>query len=235
MSTVRIRTTQNVIVEHNLATLGDRLLAIIIDKIVVYVYIFGIIGIMSRYLESENITAIIVTILFILPAFFYSLALEILLNGQTLGKKALQIRVIRMDGTPATIGNYIVRWLLRLIDDGMIGFLCIAITEKNQRLGDLAAGTVVIKTARKTNLADTLPTFSENTYEPEFAQARELTDSQAALIKEALNAYYQEDNYVVVDALSRKLRELLQIQTDMPPLAFLKTLLKDYSHLHNAA
>ncbi len=235
MPAVQIRTAQNVIVEHNLATLGDRLLGIVLDSLVKIGYVAGIIIILFAVIGdsmNERLKVIIMLVL-LFPIFFYTLACEQLLNGQTLGKKAVNTRVVKLDGTPAGFGNYFIRWILKLIDDGVIGFICIAATEYHQRLGDMAAGTVVIKTTRKTSLSDTLPTYHETAYEPKFPEAVHLTDEQANIIKEALRAYYQEDNYVVVDALSKKLREVLQVQTNLPPLAFLETLLHDYSHLHN--
>ncbi|MGZ5245247.1 MAG: RDD family protein [Bacteroidia bacterium] len=235
MSTVKIRTAQNVIVEHNLATLGDRLLGVLLDGIIKFCFGIGLALIVFGLLDNvlDEITRAIIFFVLLLPLVFYSLLLETFLNGQTIGKKAMNTRVVKLDGSPAGFGSYFIRWILKLIDDGVIGILCIAATQYSQRLGDLAAGTVVIKITRKTSLADTLPTFNDSAYEPKFPEAANLNDEQANIIKEALRAYHQEDNYVVVDALSRKLRELLHIQTNMPPLAFLETILKDYSHLHN--
>lgn len=235
MSTVQIRTAQNVIVEHNLATLSDRLLGVLLDGLIKSVYGIGVALIVFGLLEDvlSDTTRVIIFFVSLLPMAFYTLLLETFLNGQTIGKRAMNTRVVKLDGSPAGFGSYFIRWILKLIDDGVIGFICIAATEYNQRLGDMAAGTVVIKITRKTTLADTLPVLQQNNYEPQFAEAVNLTDEQANIIKEALRAYHQEDNYVVVEALSRKLRELLNIQTNLAPLAFLETLLKDYSHLHN--
>ncbi|RYD76754.1 MAG: RDD family protein [Sphingobacteriales bacterium] len=245
MATVRVRTSQNVIVEHQVASLGDRVLGSIIDGAAIAVYYIGIIMIFSGLFvggltgmgDGNEAIYIILIIIFALPVFFYSLIFEIFFNGQSLGKMAMNTRVVRLDGSQPTIGNYFIRWIMRIVDfgimSGAVAFICVAASDKAQRVGDMAAGTVVIKINRKTRLSDTLPTFSENTYVPVFPEVAQLNDSQAALIKEALDAYHYQDNYNVVDALSQKMRQLLQLNTNMPPLQLLQTLLKDYSNIHN--
>ena len=87
-----------------------------------------------------------------LPVFFYNLAFEILMNGQTLGKRALNIKVVRLDGTSPTIANYIFRFILWPIDvflSGSIAITLISLTKNGQRLGDLAGGTTVVKLTQR--------------------------------------------------------------------------------------
>lgn len=71
-------------------------------------------------------------------------------QGATLGKKALGLRVIRVDGGPIGWNEAIIRTLLRIVDQGigsgLVGFICILATDKKQRVGDMVAKTIVIKT-----------------------------------------------------------------------------------------
>jgi uncharacterized RDD family membrane protein YckC len=237
MSHIAINTTQNVELEYPAATLGDRVFASLIDRFILIVYVLVMFLIISENIYgSTNRT--VFNIIAMLPAIFYSLLFEIFVNGQSIGKIALRIRVIRMDGKEPTVGNYLIRWMLRIIDvwlmGGVIGFICIAASTNAQRLGDMAAGTVVIRLKRRTNLSDTLAehTIERPRYVPRIPEAELLSDRQAALIQEVLNAYARDDNYQVVDSLDKKLRAMLNIQSDMPPLDFLRTLLADYVELH---
>ena len=73
--------------------------------------------------------------------------MELFNHGQSLGKMAMKIRVVKKDGTSPSIGDFFMRWLLQIIDMGFsfIGALVILLTKNSQRLGDLAAGTMVIR------------------------------------------------------------------------------------------
>src|SRR4029077_19753394 len=88
-------------------------------------------------------------VVLVIPFALYNLLFEIFMNGQSPGKRAMDIKVLRLDGTPATVGDYIMRWLFALVDvhlfSGLIAVLCIAIGGKGQRLGDMVAGTTVVK------------------------------------------------------------------------------------------
>lgn len=82
---------------------------------------------------------------------FYPVVFELFKNGQTPGKSALKIAVTHSDGTPVTVNGSILRNLLRTADMFpacyLAGFLCMLSNQRFQRLGDLAADTVVIHVA----------------------------------------------------------------------------------------
>lgn len=72
-------------------------------------------------------------------------------EGQTLGMRAMNIRVVRIDGGLPNLGQYVTRWILLIVDGalaGLVGLLTMALTQRNQRLGDLAAGTLVVRVPR---------------------------------------------------------------------------------------
>lgn len=82
--------------------------------------------------------------------YFYNVLFEVLAQGRTPGKRATHLRVVREQGTPVDLPASLVRNLLRLIDEllfGLPALVAILLTKHNQRLGDLAAGTLVIREA----------------------------------------------------------------------------------------
>src|SRR5687768_4947777 len=146
MQTIRVRTTQNVFIEYPLASIGDRILAYLLDGIIVFTYAIGIVALFAE-LDVERWYVWLIFIGF--PWLFYSLAFEIFMDGQTPGKQVLKIKVVRLDGTPPTIGDYLMRWICGFVDfymfSGLIAVLIITLGGKGQRLGDVAAGTSVVK------------------------------------------------------------------------------------------
>src|SRR5690606_30771905 len=119
MQTIRVHTTQNVSIQYPLASLGDRLLAYIIDQFILFFYAYAAILLLDKLLYTDNwwVFFLIAGV----PLIFYSLAFELLMNGQSPGKMAMRIRVIRLDGTPPGVGNYLMRWVFRFVDFGISG------------------------------------------------------------------------------------------------------------------
>ncbi|MEM6524190.1 MAG: RDD family protein [Bacteroidota bacterium] len=231
MQSVNIRTTQNVAIDYATAGLGDRIGAFFIDTLIIVAYVIVMAFILGRIgIDSEW-----VFLLFYLPAFFYHLVCEITFNGQSLGKKQLNIKVVRLDGTPATIGGYILRWILRPLDigvfSGVIALISIALTEKSQRLGDLAAGTTVVKMASNIKVTShQLIKNMDSGYQPVFIDAQYLTSEEANIIKEALEVNKHRADMKPALAVSKKVKEHLKVESDLPTIKFLYTILKDYNH-----
>jgi hypothetical protein len=114
-----------------------------------------------------------------------------------------------------------------------VAILVISINGKGQRLGDLAAGTSVISLNRQVGLSETmLPQVQEN-YQPVYPQVTSLTDMDVALIKEALHVHKNSESpdYRLLETLASKVKNILQVESSMPPMAFLHTVLKDYTYL----
>lgn len=233
MQTVTVRTTQNVTIEYPMAGLGDRILAYLVDLLIIIAYFITIIFLIISAEAFSMATFIGATLI---PIFLYHLFFEIFMNGQSPGKRALNIKVVRLDGTPPTIGNYVIRWLLRLIEidalSGAVALVVIAVSEKGQRLGDMAAGTTVVKLAgQQAVTAKEVFTVAEENYVPVFSQVIQLNDGDIELIQQALEVNRSSGNYQPVLAVTEKVKSSLGIQTDLPPVKFLYTLVKDYGYI----
>lgn len=228
---ISIQTTQNVTIEHDKAGVGNRVLAFMIDLAILILASMAIGYTMDQIGWSEKQW---INILFYFPVFFYDLYMEILNNGQSVGKMIMNLRVVRLDGTAPTIGGFILRWILKPIDvmlSGSIAIISIALTQNGQRLGDLAAGTTVVK-LRKTEKVNRLQLVEkmEEDYEPQFPEVKALTDKEVNLIKDCLRMQADHTNSRPVLMMSEKVKQKLDIESDMRPTQFLYTILRDHTY-----
>jgi uncharacterized RDD family membrane protein YckC len=253
MATIRVHTTQNVTIEYNIASIGDRIVATLIDYLVLTAWGAACVLIVMAISSNSSSTshpvhysnlaeligagiAILLGFILLAPFLFYNLVCEVFFNGQSLGKKARDIRVIRLDGTAPRLGDYFLRWLLRLIDfgfgSGVVAVIAIAASGKGQRLGDMAAGTTVISLkpqADQLYRLDNGPT--PEGYQVVFPQAAQLTDHDLRLLRQLLGQGLQQQNYILLHDTALKVKSLLNIQTDLGDEPFLRTIMRDHSHL----
>lgn len=233
MQTIQVRTTQNVFIHYPLASVGDRILAYLFDRVVIVAFMIAV----GTLLYNLGVQGEWVWILILgFPYLFYSVFFEIFMNGQTPGKYLLKIRVIRLNGTPASIGDFVLRWIFALIDFGILGgaiaLILVAAGGKGQRLGDIVAGTTVIKLVEQKEItANQVFVTPETEYQPVFAQATQLSERDIELIQRALEVNRDVGNATPMLAVTEKLKTQLGIQTDLPPVKFLYTLVKDFNHL----
>lgn len=233
MQTIQVRTTQNVFIHYPVASVGDRILAYLLDQIIKIIYALAAgFFLYNADVENEWIWVSIIGI----PWLLYSVLFEIFMNGQTPGKRALNIKVIRLNGTPATIGDYILRWIFALIDfgilSGAVAVILIAAGGKGQRLGDLVAGTSVVKlTEQKEITGNEIFVPADVGYEPTFNQAIQLSEKDIEIIQRALEVNRDLGNPTPMLTVAEKIKTQLGIQTDLPPVKFLYVLIKDFNHL----
>ena len=155
--TTRLATPENIELEFRLAGPGSRLLALLLDGLIcgaLYAALVVLLVVSGVSFTPGSRTSAWLAVL-VLAAFFlirwgYYLFFEVRLRGQTPGKRALGIRVVREGGLPVTVPQSLVRNLLRVVDSFpqplcIVGGVSVLATRKGQRLGDLAAGTVVIR------------------------------------------------------------------------------------------
>lgn len=178
--TLIIETPERVQLAFALASIGNRFLAILIDHIIQYFTIVAVIWVafyatgLTEVIQGEGagsvidqapkwVMAVLIIVLFLLFAGYF-IFFEWLWNGQTPGKRLMKLRVIREDGRPITFWEALARNLLRIFDTFpgfllpiySIGLITIFMSHRDQRIGDLFAGTVVIR-----ERTDEAPTFTE--------------------------------------------------------------------------
>lgn len=236
MSNLQVNTTQNVNLSYNIVSIGERILAFLIDGLILYLYatLISLIGDAIDFAFDDNWTTIGLMSLIFLPAMCYSLIMHSLFNGRTVGKMVMKIRVVRLDGSPVHWSNYLVRWMLRLVDiwifAGSIGVLSILFSERRQRVGDAAAGTVVISTKNKTKVSHTILEEVEEEYLPVFTNVTQLTDKDIRLIKETFLIAKKSNDYKTLKTLRDKVESLLGSSSKMYDQKYIDTVLKDYNY-----
>ncbi len=217
--TVEVRTPESIAFNYELAGLGSRFLALIVDQaiqILTLVAIFG--GILlaaartvahhpsppplTDKLAQSLAIALVIAVLFAV-LFGYFIAFEALWNGQTPGKKLLGLRVVRDGGYPIDFGASLIRNLIRvgeqLVGYYLLGAVSALISPENKRLGDLAAGTIVVRDAR---LAPPRA-LAQREAEPAYSSTAYLDGEERALVKRFLERR---------DALSPRRRQELASQ-----------------------
>lgn len=230
MQTISVRTTQNVVIQHHIASIGDRILATIIDGLVMMAY--AALLVLSMY--SSNFPFWVYLIFLLAPLVLYHLLFEIFMNGQSPGKKAMNIQVVKMDGTEPGFGEYFLRWIFGLIERGAIAVLVVAVNGRGQRLGDIVASTTVVKIVPETAIsAERVFIQPENTHQVMFPQAADLQAHDIEIIQRAIEAYRDFGNLDPVIKVSEKIKSHLRIDTDLDPLSFVYRLIKDYNHLNS--
>ncbi|MCY1222663.1 RDD family protein [compost metagenome] len=242
MTQLSINTTQNVNINFTAASIGDRILAYLLDflaktayAIVVYSIFFYGLGINKLLDKMDNWSRISILVLFYMPVIFYSLLLESLLEGQTLGKKLMKIKVVKIDGYQASFGDYLMRWVFRIVDvsfsGGIVGLIAIISSEKSQRLGDMTAGTSVITLKNNININHTILEEIDNSYVPTYPLVIKLSDNDARIIKETFHSARANRDFHMLSRLKAKVEDVTGIRNQSGnDEDFIKTILKDYNY-----
>jgi uncharacterized RDD family membrane protein YckC len=243
MQTIEIQTAQNVNIEYPVASVGDRVVAAIIDQLIMVGYLIAIIFL---YIWLLNLTEgsplhfpVAYFVILFLPLFFYHLLCETFLNGQSFGKKIMKMRVVKLDGSQAGIGSYFLRWILAPIDIyftyGSVGLITMLINGKGQRLGDLAANTTIVKLKTEAKLDDTILQATPVNYEVKLPEVSNLNDKDISIVKEVLDLNYKNPDAMMYEKILHKTKEAIEkkirITSNLHPLTFLDTVLKDYNYL----
>ena len=232
MEQVPQRKPQSILIDSEVASLGQRIGAFLIDFLLIAVY-YILLFIFNTEVKTLTLWT---NVLLALPAMLYHLLSEIALNGQSLGKRQFHLKVVRLDGTTPIIKSYLLRWLLRPLDIwlyGSVAIITILINGKGQRLGDLAAGTTLVKYSEAQEQLEEL-FYQEAASAPakvQFPAVSQLQESEISQIRETLRNYRLTANAQPVQMLAEQLQEQLALETDMPPLRLLNTLLKDFEQL----
>ncbi|WHF50387.1 RDD family protein [Chryseobacterium gotjawalense] len=243
MSLIAINTSQNVNINFNTASIGERILAFFIDILIKAAYLFVLFLVFFRILNlgsvldgMDNWSRMAVILIITFPIYIYTLVCESLMEGQTFGKKIVKIKVVKIDGFQAGFGDYLMRWFFRLIDvfsnSGVVGLISMIVSKNNQRLGDIASGTAVISLKNVVNISHTILENLKEDYVPLFPQVIALTDNDVRIIKENYQKALKIDDRQVVSKLSTKIKEILKLEIDptkMTERQFINVIIKDYN------
>lgn len=209
----RIDTPENVEFNYNVAGIGSRFLAAIIDtalliliQVILWIGVLVVMALLEDVSQAAGIDTDILGSFIIAGAiilgfiFFwgYYLFFELLWNGQSPGKRVVRLRVVREGGRPIAFTSSAIRNLVRLIDflPGFygLGVLVMFVDQRARRLGDLAGGTLVVKERQAVSLssltarAEPLPLPPRRSDEPQepLPNLHLLTDQDYNLVQEFL-------------------------------------------------
>lgn len=251
MKTIEFVSAQNVKVEYELSSTMQRIAATMIDVIAFVIYFIslsGILGMSGVYKADPGSELFIQLLLIKLPWIFYNPIIEYITNGQSLGKYIMGIRVVSVNGERVGLREVFTRWifkgdflwisadffLLFWVGLGLFGVLFSSTSERNQRLGDVMANTVLIKTKNTVNysLKDVLSIKSQENHVPTYPNVIQFTDEDMLLIKttiQRVRKYPNDATKTFAIELANKSANLLGLEeTPTKRMEFLQTLLQDY-------
>ncbi|MBH1960560.1 MAG: RDD family protein [Flavobacteriia bacterium] len=243
MSLIAINTSQNVNINFNTASIGERIVAFVVDLLIKAAYLLVMYFVFFRLLnlgqlldQFDNWSKRAIVILISMPIHIYTLVCESLMEGQTFGKRLMKIKVVKIDGFQASFGDYLIRWFFRLIDvfsnSGIIGLVSMIVSKNNQRLGDIASGTAVISLKSQVNISHTILENLKEDYKPVFPQVIALSDNDMRIIKENYQKALKIDDRQVISKLSNKIKEILKLESESIKFTerqFINVIIKDYN------
>ncbi|OPC40771.1 RDD family protein [Elizabethkingia miricola] len=239
MNSIDINTSQNVNISFDPASIGERILAFIIDNIIkiaysviIYIIIAYVFGFkLLKITDQWSLIAIFAIIS--LPVNIYTLLFESFMEGQTPGKRIMKIKVVKTDGYQASFGDYFMRWFFRIIDIGIIGIITIVVNKHNKRLGDLAAGTAVITLKSKYNINHTILVNLSQDYIARFPQVIALSDNDMRIIKENYVKAKNTFDQGIIKKLAEKIRQTTGITYNTQEITdqqFIAIVIQDYNY-----
>jgi uncharacterized RDD family membrane protein YckC len=264
MSVIRVPTTFNIDLEFEIPEFHRRMFAWMIDVLIQIFYLLiafkifrGVVGTDYGYTADEAYDSSAITLMIYVPVFLYHVVCEITMNGQSLGKKILGIRVVNENGGRPGISQFIIRWLIRTGDllaiviilynvmlvFYMSWFLAAAIAllladiilvasgKKSQRIGDILAHTILVRTGARGSVEDTVFMEVADNYVPVFPQIMKLSDKDINAVKSILDSARRKSDFQLAEMATEKIKNHLKINTALSPFDFLETVMKDYNYL----
>ena len=251
MKSIEFESAQNVKIEYELASVGQRVAATIIDvfAFVIYMVICGMVIGFTGFFEPDLGSFLFFQLLLIkLPWIFYNPVIEYLTHGQSLGKYILGIRVVTISGERPGLREVFTRWMFKgdfiwisadflvlfWFGIGVMGIVYAGTSERRQRMGDIMANTIVIKNKSSIHysLKDVLSIKNQENYTPEYPQAIRFTDEDMLLIKNTIQRVRANPNSATkkfAGELADESARLLGLpETPEKRMKFLQTLLQDY-------
>lgn len=231
MRKISITTAQNIVIDFRLATIGQRFLAFGIDCIIIAAGS----GFFSLLLASINTDLLVVSGLL---AMLYTLVMELVFSGQTLGKMALKIRVVSLDGKEPHPLDFVIRWSFRIIDIwfsiGALAVVMISTSPRAQRLGGVLSNTMVVSLGSESGLSlrDILRIEDRSKYAPVYFDVIRFSEDEMLTVKAVLDRharYHNESHAILLESTAERCGKVLELNA-IPEnrIEFLRTLIKDY-------
>ncbi|MEO0732131.1 MAG: RDD family protein [Bacteroidota bacterium] len=239
MESVTIQTTQNVSIDYDLGKTGARIGSFFIDGII-FLVLYWILAFLVLSLQVNLDETVIFIFGPIFGLLLYYFLWELFNRGQTLGKRIVGLKVIRLDGRDPTPADFLTRAIFLLPDVllsfGMPAVLLVASGRHKQRLGDLVAGTVVIQSAVSSSftLEEIMGIRNREDHEPEFPGVQQYTDEDMMIVKQTLARFRRYSNPAhrrAVRQLAVKMADQLGLEKKeikYAPEKFLEIILMDY-------
>lgn len=265
MSIIKVPTSFNIDVEFEIPEFYRRLLALVIDWLILIFYSKIAGAILREIFNSSNLWDedtgydlqwLSIVVIYV-PFTLYYLISEITMNGQTVGKKIMGLRIVNENGGKASISQFIIRWITRdiwllfmlgyslsldsqtealIMVLAVLGYyitdiILVISSKKGQRIGDILARTILIRINTRASIEETVFQEVADSYTPMFPQIMQLSDRDINAIKSILETARKKGDLTMADAASGKIKTHLHIETDLEPYQFLAVLLKDYNYL----
>jgi uncharacterized RDD family membrane protein YckC len=253
MSKLQFETPENVRVNFSLAGLGTRYVAWFVDQILVMVAIFAILMVMAcagtsfhgveklfKDLDGEDSSEAamyvfgLAMLIWGLGSFFYFGLCELMLRGQTPGKRLVSIRVAKADGFSLDGAGILTRNVFRVLDHIPLLWIVPLLSARSQRIGDLVAGTVVISDAKAELSSIRVELAERSALESEFrfdaAGLSKLTENDLQAVEKLLerwNSIPQQQRHKIARTVISSLMEKLNVERPDPAsqVRFLEDLL----------
>jgi len=233
MQNFNVDTEQNIELEYPIASIGERMLAYLIDILILILYgilmFILVINTVGKDVDEDTLTVYI--IIAYIPGLLYHFVMETLNKGQSVGKWLMRTQVVMVDGSRPPISAYLLRWIFRLVDMtfyGIVAIISYVMSDKGQRVGDRLANTTVIKLKKVQSWASRQQFQLDTNYNVKYPEAAKLRDEHIALIGDVIALPVGPKKYELAGRVRGKVEDYLNIKGQPDDVAFLRTLVKDY-------
>jgi len=214
MAQTNIITGQYVRIQQTAATVMQRFFAWVIDAIFLTIASTILFGITASISTTYYTAGIVLGFFSAFIVLSYPLFMEMFVDGQTIGKSIMSIKVMCLDGSKPSKMALFLRWILYIVDFGLgIGIVSIVFSKNCQRMGDLAAGTTVVKLS-KTQRPYILRSFefTDHRYAPSYPEATHLSVRQIEVIEHLLYSDNAQQRGKLINQLAQKVESILGIR-----------------------
>ena len=230
--TIDIITSQQVVVTYELAGLGSRFLSNAIDIFVVYSFNAILQIVLQQGLGDLFLIQSIGMV------WFYHLVFVLFFRGNTLGMRALKLSIVKPSGGEVSFDELFTRWIFRPIDITLtlvvLGSFLMLGADKSQRLGDILAGTVVVRNKQTLSFEfQDILKFHQQSSDTvvKYPKVRHFSEADMLMVKNILQnqaGYFRDAHIDAMYACATRMAELMQVEMPADKQGFLQQLIQDY-------